>query len=194
MAVEIKPAWKKVFFERRIERTKDGRIVMIRPAKSSDAAEIARRMARVVKEGIYLEEEPDTLTTGQEKKDEIRKIRANGGMYAVAEVGGAIAGVALLRRGPLDMNRHVAKFRMWLIPGYRGLGLGRKLMEYTIDWARAHRVEKISLDVFSNNDRAIRLYKKYGFRVEGRLKGQYVLKGRHVDEIIMGLFLQDQAR
>jgi RimJ/RimL family protein N-acetyltransferase len=194
LAVGIQSVWNTAFRERRIERAKDGRIVMIRPAKSTDAAEIARRMARVVKEGIYLEEEPDTLPTGKEKEKEIRRIREDGGMYAVAEVDGKIAGVALLRRGPLSMNRHVAKFRMWLIPGYRGLGLGKKLMEYIIHWARAHGVEKISLDVFSNNERAIRLYKKYGFRVEGRLKRQYVLEGRYVDEIFMGLFLQDQAR
>jgi len=171
-----------------------GRIVIIRPARTSDAAEIARRMARVVKEGIYLEEEPDTLPTDREQEQEIRKIREDGGLYAVAEVDGKIAGVALLRRGPLEMNRHVAKFRMWLVPGYRGLGLGKKLMEYVIDGARARGVEKISLDVFSNNERAIGLYKKFGFRVEGRLKRQYVLEGRYVDEIVMGLSLQDQAR
>ncbi len=61
------------FRERRIERAKDGRIVIIRPARTSDAAEITRRMARVVKEGIYLEEEPDTLPTGREQEKEIRK-------------------------------------------------------------------------------------------------------------------------
>ncbi|GAA5345509.1 GNAT family N-acetyltransferase [Planifilum fimeticola] len=193
MALGTQPT-KPAFRERRIERAKDGRIVIIRPARISDAAEITRRMARVVKEGIYLEEEPDTLPTGREQEKEIQKIREDGGLYAVVEVDGKIAGVALLRRGPLEMNRHVAKFRMWLVPGYRGLGLGKKLMEYVVDGARARGVEKISLDVFSNNERAIGLYKKFGFRVEGRLKGQYVLEGRYVDEILMGLSLQDQAR
>lgn len=193
MATRVKPV-KSAFCERRVRLAKDGRIVIIRPARTSDAAEIARRMARVVKEGIYLEEEPDTLPTDREQEQEIRKIREDGGLYAVAEVDGKIAGVALLRRGPLEMNRHVAKFRMWLVPGYRGLGLGKKLMEYVIDGARARGVEKISLDVFSNNERAIGLYKKFGFRVEGRLKRQYVLEGRYVDEIVMGLSLQDQAR
>ncbi len=81
-----------------------------------------------------------------------------------------------------------------LFPGTGGWDWGKKLMEYVIDGARARGVEKISLDVFSNNERAIGLYKKYGFRVEGRLKGQYVLEGRYVDEILMGLFLQDQTR
>ncbi len=195
MAVGVPPTMPApAFRERRIERAKDGRIVIIRPARTSDAAEITRRMARVVKEGIYLEEEPDTLPTGREQEKEIQKIREDGGLYAVAEVDGKIAGVAMLRRGPLEMNRHVAKFRMWLVPGYRGLGLGKRLMEYVIDGARARGVEKISLDVFSNNERAIGLYKKYGFQVEGRLKRQYVLEGRYVDEILMGLSLQDQTR
>ena len=134
MAVGIPPTMPApAFRERRIERAKDGRIVIIRPARTSDAAEITRRMARVVKEGIYLEEEPDTLPTGREQEKEIQKIREDGGLYAVAEVDGKIAGVAMLRRGPLEMNRHVAKFRMWLVPGYRGLGLGKRLMEYVID-------------------------------------------------------------
>lgn len=194
MAVTIQSVYHSAFREKRVERLKDGRIVLIRPAKSADAAEIARRMALVVKEGIYLEEESGTLPTSRDKEREIRKVRDEGGLYAVAEIEGKIAGVALLRRGPLRMNRHVVKIRMWLIPGYRGLGLGKKLMDYIIGWARAHGVEKLSLDVFSNNERAIRLYEKYGFKIEGRLKRQYILEGRYVDEIFMGLFLQDQAR
>ena len=48
MAVGTQPV-KPAFRERRIERAKDGRIVIIRPAKISDAAEITRRMARVAK-------------------------------------------------------------------------------------------------------------------------------------------------
>jgi len=194
LSVKAQSVFNSTFRDKRIERLKDGRIVVIRPAKSADAAEIARRMARVVKEGIYLEEESDTLPTSFEKEEEIRKIREEGGIYAVAEIDGNIAGVALLRRGPLGMNRHVAKIRMWIIPGYRGLGLGNELMDYIIEWAHAHGVEKLSLDVFSNNERAIRLYKKHGFRIEGRLKRQYILNGRYVDEIFMGLVLQDQKR
>src|SRR5690606_18327785 len=88
LAVTIQSVYHSAFREKRVERLKDGRIVLIRPAKSADAAEIARRMALVVKEGIYLEEESGTLPTSRDKEREIRKVRDEGGLYAVAEIEG----------------------------------------------------------------------------------------------------------
>ncbi len=69
------------------------------------------------------------------------------------------------------------------------MGLGKKLMEYTIDWAQDNNLEKINLDVWSNNERAIRLYRKYGFRLEGNRRRQGILNGEYVDEIFMSRFL-----
>jgi RimJ/RimL family protein N-acetyltransferase len=192
MAMKTETAGKKSerpFRERRLFHTKDGEWVTLRPARASDAPEITKRMARVVKEGVYLEEDLDTMPNGEEHRKEIRSIHEDDGMYTVAEVNGKIAGVAILKRGSMEMNRHTAKFRTWLAPGFRGMGLGKKLMEYTIAWAKANGLEKINLDVFSNNQRAIRLYQKYGFRKEGHLRKQYVLEGEYVDEILMSLFI-----
>jgi RimJ/RimL family protein N-acetyltransferase len=192
MAMKTETVDKKVerpFRERRLYRTKDGQWVTLRPARENDAPEITKRMARVVKEGVYLEEDLDTMPTGEEHRKEIRSIQNDDGMYTVAEVNGKIAGVAILKRGSMEMSRHTAKFRTWLAPGFRGMGLGKKLMEYTIVWAEANGLEKINLDVFSNNQRAIKLYQKYGFRKEGHLRKQYVLKGKYVDEIFMSLFI-----
>ncbi|PTM57742.1 GNAT family N-acetyltransferase [Desmospora activa] len=176
------------FSERQKMKAK-GRQVMLRPAIPRDAEELRRRLARVVREGVYLDETPDSLPDKQEKKEEIQEIQDAGGMYTVVEVDGEIAGAAILKRGNRGISRHTARFRTWLTPGYRGMGLGRKLMEYTIAWARTQEVEKINLDVWSSNDRAIELYKKYGFKVEGRLRKQAILHGKYVDEVYMSLFL-----
>jgi len=49
------------------------------------------------------------------------------------------------------------------------LGIGRKLMESIIQWAQNNpAIEKVFLNVFSTNQKAIRLYKYLGFREEGR--------------------------
>lgn len=192
MAMKSETVGKKMersFLERRLYLTKDGKWITLRPAREEDAPEITKRMARVVKEGVYLEEDLDTMPTGEEHRKEIHSIKEDGGMYTVAEVDGKIAGVAILKRGTMEMSRHTAKFRTWLAPGFRGMGLGKKMMEYTIAWAKANGLEKINLDVFSNNQRAIKLYQKYGFRKEGHLRKQYVLDGEYVDEIFMSLFM-----
>ena len=48
-------------------------------------------------------------------------------------------------------------------------GIGTCLIKKLLEWARKQEhIEKISLEVFSNNERAIHLYTKLGFKKEGR--------------------------
>ena len=65
---------------------------------------------------------------------------------------------------------------MGLLPEYRGKGLGRKLAERAISDARARGIERIELEVFASNTRAIQLYEKLGFAHEGVKR-----KGRKLD-------------
>ncbi|HEU4965023.1 MAG TPA: GNAT family N-acetyltransferase [Bacilli bacterium] len=168
---------------------KNGQTVTLRPARPEDAPTLVKKIARVVREGSFLEEDESTLSTSREEAEEIRKMRREGSMYTVAVVDGEVVGAAMLKRGQLEMHRHTCDYRIWIGPNYRGLGIGKRFMLYSIDWARAHGLRKFCLDVFSNNERAIDLYKKYGFIVEGRRRDQYFLEGRYVDEIFMSLFL-----
>lgn len=176
------------FQEKRTYHVK-GHQVVIRQARGEDAPELRKRLARVVREKVYLDVTPDALPDPREQREEIEKLQDSGGMYAVVEVDGILAGTAQLKRGSKGISDHTAKFRTWIIPGYRGMGLGKKLMEYTIGWAKSNGIEKINLDVWSNNERAIRLYRKYGFRLEGCRRRQAVFKGKYVDEVFMSRFL-----
>ncbi|MDA1761002.1 GNAT family N-acetyltransferase [Bacillus cereus] len=50
-----------------------------------------------------------------------------------------------------------------------GMGIGSKLLSHFIEWAKEQEgLEKICMDVFSNNERTINLYKRLGFKEEGR--------------------------
>lgn len=74
---------------------------------------------------------------------------------------------------------------------YTNNGIGSLLMNELLKWAKKdHKVEKIYLEVFANNDRAIHLYQKLGFLEEGRKK-KHVKQGtaEYVDEIIMSQFV-----
>lgn len=187
MAVDLKRSGLPTDEQKRY-RIKDHEVVL-RQANPEDAKEVSKRLARVIQEGIYLDESPDTRPDVQKKRGEIEKIRDHDGMYTVVEVDGNIAGSAQLKRGSKGMSHHTAQFRTWLIPRYRGMGLGKKLLEYTLSWAKDHGIEKINLDVWDTNERAIGLYRKYGFRLEGRRRRQAVIEGKYVDEIFMARFL-----
>jgi ribosomal protein S18 acetylase RimI-like enzyme len=49
------------------------------------------------------------------------------------------------------------------MPGYQGRGLGRRLMEASLQAMSVRRYTTVSLTVTSGNDRAVRLYERLGF-------------------------------
>jgi len=51
----------------------------------------------------------------------------------------------------------------------RGIGLGSELMERLVEFARKEKICEIYLTVHSDNTKAIRLYKKHGFREVGEI-------------------------
>ena len=55
----------------------------------------------------------------------------------------------------------------------------------------ALRLERISLEVYEDNARAIRSYEKAGFRHEGRLRHAHFTKGRHCDVLVMALLREE---
>jgi ribosomal protein S18 acetylase RimI-like enzyme len=52
---------------------------------------------------------------------------------------------------------------MLVAKSYRGAGIGRALLQASIDWARDHAIAAVHLFVFPHNERAIRLYRSVGF-------------------------------
>lgn len=74
---------------------------------------------------------------------------------------------------------------------YRSEGIGKKLMEIAIEWAKnTHIYEKLELDVLETNKQAIALYEKLGFFHEGKIE-KAVKHGKDVYEniFVMGLYL-----
>ena len=57
--------------------------------------------------------------------------------------------------------------RLMVNPKQQGKGIGRDLMRFAEDWARANGYSAIRLDAFSANPRALRLYRGLGYRDTG---------------------------
>ena len=58
-------------------------------------------------------------------------------------------------------------------PEYRGLGIGRQLLQVGLQRARSSGARKATLEVRSGNAVAIGLYRRFGFEVVGRRSGYY---------------------
>ena len=73
---------------------------------------------------------------------------------------------------------------------WRGRGVGSALVAAAVDWARDRGLHKLSLSVFTHNEAAIALYRKFGFVEEGRrVKHFRRANGELWDSFEMGLLL-----
>ena len=168
-------------------------MITIRTARPEDAAQIITYARRVFAEpGINLITMADEFnpTTESEARMISEMNRATNSLCLVAEDDGRIVGQLMLQGGKRRNVRHAATLGITVGREHRGQGVGRRLMEYAIDWARAGGVvTRIELNVFVRNSNAIRLYESCGFVVEGRRRRSIHRDGEYMDDLVMALLL-----
>lgn len=134
----------------------------VRPARIEDCEAIARGMKVVVEEGRWL-----ATPAGTSVEDLAERFRAavewDGNLLFVLEEGGEPVGAAGLHPTVTD---GVLSLGMWVLPGWRGRGGGRALIEALLD-AVPPGAHKVELEVFPDNEAAIALYRSLGFEEEG---------------------------
>lgn len=168
----------------------DGRVVRLRPATVADAEAF---MAHLRAAGA----ETDFLTFGGEGpgrtlEDERASLRltaeSDNRFHLVAERDGVIVGGITFFGGTRPRLRHVGEFGISVLRECWGLGLGRRMVELLIAWARSGGViRKINLGVAPSNTRAIALYESLGFAVEGRVTRSVLVNGVLDDTLLMGM-------
>jgi len=107
------------------------------------------------------------------------------GAFSGAELLG-IAGFAV-RKGVKEAHKGLL-WGMYVRPDARKAGVGRRLVEAVIDFAR-QRVELLQLSVVSDNEPARRLYARLGFVEYGVEKNSLKQDSCYYDEILMALDL-----
>ncbi|WP_375750445.1 GNAT family N-acetyltransferase [Vibrio sp. HN007] len=79
-------------------------------------------------------------------------------------------------------RRHVGSFGMGVKDNVAGQGVGSALLKTAVDladnWLNLKRLE---LTVYVDNERAINLYKKFGFEIEGQSAAYAFRNGEYVD-------------
>ena len=83
----------------------------------------------------------------------------------VAELCGKVVGMVALRH---DESHEPGVFelqRMYVVPGYRRMGIGKRMLTEVITHAKRHRMKMIILTTSTIQVAAIQLYRNYGFKV-----------------------------
>lgn len=160
--------------------------VEIRRAESSDARAIKQIYECKNAYSSTLQLPHPSLTLWEKRTTDVPE---NVFVY-VALVDGEIVGNLGFEVCTSPRRRHVASLGMGVKDDAQGRGVGTALLATVIDladnWLNLKRIE---LTVYSDNDRAINLYKKFGFAVEGESKAYAFRNGEFVSAYHMARVL-----
>ncbi|MDE1823496.1 MAG: GNAT family N-acetyltransferase [Candidatus Micrarchaeota archaeon] len=108
-------------------------------------------------------------------------------VVVIAEVDGKPMGICeVTTKRPHSEMDHVGILGIAIHQKHRSKGIGSALMKEAIKRSKG-RFELIVLEVFSNNKKAINLYKKFGFKSYGTLPGSVKRGNRRIGSNMMYL-------
>ena len=162
--------------------------IKVRKATVDDAEQAAAVMNTVIGEGDFtIFDRPFSV---QEERDFIASLGSRSALF-VAEKAEVIVGVQSidLFANFAESVRHVGTMGTWLLPDARGCGIGKLLAEESFAFARRCDYTKVVIQVLADNHRALRFYRRLGFRDIGVARDHVRLKGRFLDEVYLEMML-----
>jgi ribosomal protein S18 acetylase RimI-like enzyme len=159
--------------------------IMTRQIEDRDIEAFYAGLCVVIAEGRYLGFETPPAIEGT--RTFVRDNIVNRHPQIVAFDGEVFAGWCDVTPGGRSTTRHDGALGIALMPGYRGRGLGERLIREAIAASWAWGMTRISLHVFTDNDRAYGLYRKIGFVEEGRHSRRLKFGSVYRDDISMCL-------
>jgi RimJ/RimL family protein N-acetyltransferase len=168
-------------------------MIPIRTATERDVDALLEYVASLRAERLPTIFRHERAPTREEELDFVRKFaRADASLF-VALDGDRIVGNLAIAAHEHPESAHGAEIGMSVLAAYRGRGVGSRLLDTAIAWARRHSLRRLELEVRSNNPGARRLYERKGFAIEGIRRGAHRVDGTSVDALRMALFLEPAA-
>ena len=164
--------------------------VTVRPARPRDAAAFHRAWREITADGWV--RSPEVSDPVRHYRRLFKASSTGQGLWLVAvadKAGKQVVGHLAITREAHPATEHVASLGLGVVREWRGKGIGSALMAEALLWARSVGVQKVTLMVYPDNPAAIRLYRKFGFVEEGRLRNHSRREYRLHDEILMGRWL-----
>jgi len=155
--------------------------IEIRRARPSDAEAFSAILGQ---EGVV----PGTLQAPYPSIDKWRDRLApsDSDFVLVAEMEGKMIGHGGVHLAAGRRRSHAATIGMTVDQDWHGKGVGTALLAAMIDLAEKWlQVQRIELTVFADNERAVGLYRKFGFENEGVMRSYAMRNGMLVDALLM---------
>ena len=170
--------------------TKNGKSVKLRPEQSDDTEMLWKMFSTLSKESVSNLLPPFTRERVESWTSNINYNEVLAIVAVIEEKGEErIIGDASLKFNPQKALKHKAELGISVHDNYQNIGIGKVLLNHLINIARMKRLKKVWLQVSTHNELAINMYKKAGFKIEGKLCKESYINGKYRNEYRMALFL-----
>ncbi|MFX1375320.1 MAG: GNAT family N-acetyltransferase [Promethearchaeota archaeon] len=162
--------------------------VKIRKAILDDAKSISQIWEVVCAERIYTA--VSTPFTAKQEREYLSSLSEREGIF-IAEFNNKVVGFLSLDlwSKAIDSFKHVGTIGTFILPDWRGKGIGYNLADHTFDFAKTNDYEKIVIYVRKGNERAIKFYQNLGFVLKGELERQVLIDDVYEHEVFMEKFI-----
>ncbi|GED34956.1 GNAT family N-acetyltransferase [Brevibacillus centrosporus] len=172
-----------------------GTTYTIRSAAPSDAEALSGLRVKIDGETENLDREPGEAFIDPAGFEQIIQMDAQltRNLFLVAVVEDKIVGFSRCEGTYLTRFAHKAEFGVCILKAYWGFGIGKNLLKQSLAWADSNGIKKMTLNVLQTNEKAIQLYEKLGFEVEGVWKHDRLLSDEnYYHTVVMGRFVEEQ--
>lgn len=178
-------------YEVSTDQRKSEDILIIRPVDLEDARSIIQLHLAIDSESNFM------LFGKDERKMTVQSIRKQLGIWKkslnsnmfVGILNGEFAGFVLVIGGPSPRASHRASLVIGVREAFYGKSVGTSLMKKAESWAKETNILRIELTVVEDNSRAIKLYEKMGYSIEGTRTNSLKIDDEFVTELYMGKLL-----
>ena len=169
-------------------KLKNNKEVLVRSATVSDAENIMNTIKTYISDSEYIPKmfEEFKMTLEQEINWIHSFTISENSLLLVAEYEGEIIGNIDINGNPRIIMYHTGMIGMGMLQEWRNAGLGTALMESAISWAKENPVlELLWLQVYTENQLGLYLYKKMGFEEIGIMKNFFKQNHKYYDSLTM---------
>ncbi|MFC5632106.1 MULTISPECIES: GNAT family N-acetyltransferase [Streptococcus] len=163
--------------------------LIICEAQLEDAKSLSEVLKLVQEETDFLTRDSDSPAMSAEQAEIFidSQLQKENAICFVAKLGSQVVGVLNVSAGTFAKTNHIGEVFIAVKKTYQSYGIGSFLMEALIDWAEhTSAIRRLELEVQVRNDKAVGLYQKFGFVIEGtKQRGAKTKNGEFLDVYAM---------
>lgn len=167
--------------------------IIFREPVVEDSENIVSFYNRVGGETTFLSFEKDEYPLSvEEQRASIESTAASpNNIMLLALDGEEIVGIGTISSSWKIKSRHSGELGIVVEQAHQGQGIGSEIIRRLIEWCKENDyTTRIQLDTRCDNEKAVELYQKFGFEIEGRIKNSTLLDGTYYDLYIMGMMVK----